>query len=407
MRGAYWNADDLPSDVKQRTYLNVTEDNAMVSGMLYYRGDETTVVTLQHPREFILSHYLVPELLEGGVAVYTQAPRSVGNDIRLEHEIALYDVAAGLSALRRDGFEAIIMLGNSGGGSLYTFYLQQANAAAENRIAKTPAGRPTGLENADLPAADALVLVSPHPGQGTLALNALDPSVADEDDPLSIESDLCAFLPENGFQRPPQSSSYDEPFVARYRDAQRQRCERLDDKARGIVAKRMAARKRVKEGTAQPKDRVIAAHTPIFQVWRTDADLRCWDLSLDPSDRAYGSVWGGNPFASNWGNVGFARVCSAESWLSTWSGLSSNATMEKAAPAVSQPVMMVQYMGDNSVFPSDADQIFDWLGTDDKVHCKLPGDHHGGPVGDGGVAGREMVGEELRAWIGARFPATS
>ena len=77
-----------------------------------------------------------------------------------------------------------------------------------------------------------------------------------------------------------------------------------------------------------------------------DADLRCFDLSLDPSDRKYGSLWGTDPFASNYGAVGFARVCTPESWLSTWSGLSSQASFRRCAPAVKVPTLLVAFTGD-------------------------------------------------------------
>ena len=72
-------------------------------------------------------------------------------------------------------------------------------------------------------------------------------------------------------------------------------------------------------------------------VWRTDADPRCFDLSIDPSDRAYGTLWGRDPRASNYGAVGFARNCTPEAWLSTWSGLSSNAALAKTVPSIEQP----------------------------------------------------------------------
>lgn len=51
------------------------------------------------------------------------------------------------------------------------------------------------------------------------------------------------------------------------------------------------------------------AHTPIMTIRRTNADLRCFDLSLDPSDRKYGSLWGSDPYTSNYGSAGFARSC--------------------------------------------------------------------------------------------------
>ena len=52
----------------------------------------------------------------------------------------------------------------------------------------------------------AVVFVSPHPGQGVLLMNGLDPSVTDEDDAFSCDPALDPFDPGNGFRRPPQSS---------------------------------------------------------------------------------------------------------------------------------------------------------------------------------------------------------
>ncbi len=94
-------------------------------------------------------------------------------------------------------------------------------------------------------------------------------------------------------------------------------------------------------------------------IWRTDADLRCWDPSIDPSDRKLGSVWGKDPFATNYGAVGFSRFCTPEAWLSTWSGHSSRANLFETATAVQQPCLLIDYTGDNTVFPADCAAIFD------------------------------------------------
>ena len=56
---------------------------------------------MMHPREFMACHYLIPDIVCGGCAAWSQSPRSVGNDLRLEHEFALYDVAAGLAYFMR------------------------------------------------------------------------------------------------------------------------------------------------------------------------------------------------------------------------------------------------------------------------------------------------------------------
>src|SRR6266481_1095911 len=49
---------------------------------------------------------------------------------------ALYDVAAGMKFLREQGFRSIVLLGNSGGSGLYSFYTQQSNSSADARIAR-------------------------------------------------------------------------------------------------------------------------------------------------------------------------------------------------------------------------------------------------------------------------------
>jgi pimeloyl-ACP methyl ester carboxylesterase len=226
--------------------------------------------------------------------------------------------------------------------------------------------------------------------------------VVDEDRPLDTDPALDPFNPANGFAPPPASSTYAPAFVERYREAQWARVERIDRKAREIVRARAAARAALKSGDAGAV--AVAAHTPVLTIWRTDADLRCFDQALDPSDRNYGSLWGRNPYASNLGSIGFGRLCTAESWLSTWSALSTNASMERCAPAITQPTLVVQYTGDNSVFPSDADRIYDWIGSADKRRVKFAGDHHGRAVHGGSAEPQLQAGRAIRDWLRERFP---
>src|ERR1700744_4661686 len=203
-----------------------------------------------------------------------------------------------------------------------------------------------------MPPFDGLIFVAPHPGQGKLLLNCIDPSVVNEADPTSVDASLDPFGPDNGFRPYPERSSYRPDFIARYRIAQERRVERIDQMARAMIKERMGAKARSK---IEPSglDAMRAAFNAIFQVWRTDADLRCFDLELDASDRRWGTVWGSDPVASNLGAVGFARVCTPESWLSTWSALSSNASFERCGSAITQPSLVIYYTGDNTVFPSD------------------------------------------------------
>ena len=95
LRATQWNADDLPAGVQLTVHALATADGASVTGYLFRRGGERTVVCAMHPREMVVANYIVPEILKGGAAVWMMGPRTVGNDLRLEHETALLDLAAG------------------------------------------------------------------------------------------------------------------------------------------------------------------------------------------------------------------------------------------------------------------------------------------------------------------------
>ncbi|MDI4234120.1 hypothetical protein OZ411_15000 [Bradyrhizobium sp. Arg237L] len=399
LRATQWSDDALPEGVRLTVHSLRTADGASVTGYLFARGGERTVVCSMHPREMIVTSYLVPEILKGGCAVWIQGPRTVGNDLRLEHETALLDLATGQLFLRDiKGFQQRVLQGTSGGGPLAAFYCRQAELPAAQRIQVSPGGRPTGLDHAELPVADGIIFVSAHLGQGRLMMNVIDPSVVDEADPLHVERGLSAFEASNGFRKPPESSSYDSGFLVQYRAAQKLRVERIDAKAKALVARKAEARQRLK-GARNRDDAIMAAYSPIFEVWRTDADPRCFDLSLDPSDRAYGSLWGANPIASNYGSVGFGRVCTPEGWLSNWSALSSNAGMEDCAPSIRVPTLMIEYTGDNSVFPKDADAIFEAIGSADKIRRRIHGNHHGRPIAEGAPNGQLVAGQSIRDWL--------
>src|ERR1700733_11970252 len=231
-----WFPDTLPPATQQTSMTLRTEDGAATSGVLYRGASTKTVVCLMHPRENFTFHYLIPGLLRAGASVWAQAARSVGNDLRLEHELALHDVAAGLRYLREAGFERIVLLGFAGGSGLYSFYVQQAALGAQDRVPKTPGGRATHLSSATMPMVDGMIFLAPHPGQGRLLMGCIDPSVTDEGDALSIDDALNAFTAETGYSREPGATRYSAEFVSRYREAQRDRVARLDRMARQLKA---------------------------------------------------------------------------------------------------------------------------------------------------------------------------
>ena len=380
---------DLPSGTTVEAQRYETEDRAVTTGWLYRRGGEDTVVCLMHPRADFSRHYAVPFLVDAGFAVLCQNSRWLGSDATLVHEQVVLDVAAGVRAMR-DRFDRVVLCGNSGGGSLYTFYLSQALAADGERLKATAAGDPLDLNPFEMPSADLMVYLAAHAGEGHYLLNAIDPSVVTEGDPTSCDPALDMYDSANGFAEPPSPSRYAPEFVERYRAAQRARVARLDVEARQRVAHRRASRER--------GDLRGAIGTRYMLIYRTEADLRCTDPSIDPSDRDYGSLFSRRPDLFNYGPFGFARVLTPEAWLSTWSGLSSGAKIGQSGPLMTLPALLVSYTGDNGIFPSDADHIADSLGTRDLTRAEARGDHYGFPV----ETGREVALATVVDWLRKR-----
>ena len=99
-------------------------------------------VVAMHPRVDFTRHYTFPRLLAAGIACLGATTRSPNNDADLEHEEILLDVAACVRWLRVErGVERVILLGNSGGGSLAAFYQAQARLPPADRLARAPPGR--------------------------------------------------------------------------------------------------------------------------------------------------------------------------------------------------------------------------------------------------------------------------
>ncbi len=392
---AEWHRE-LPTGTRCEPLQLVTADRAVAQGWLYARGGEKTAVMLMHPRANFAHHYAVPGLVEAGFAVCCVNSRWLNNDATLIHERVLLDVAAALRVLRAR-YDCVALCGNSGGGSLFTFYLSQALAADGERLTDLASGDPFDLNRFELPAADLMVYLAAHPGEGHYLLGAIDPSVSDDVDPLSCDPALDMYDPSNGFAEPPKESRYSPGFVSAYRAAQRARVERIDAEARRRLTTRRAARARF-AATGSSDDRRASIATDFLFVYRTDADPRYVDLSLDPSKRSYGSLWGVRPDWINYGAVGFSRVVAPEAWLSTWSGLSSRAEITATGRRMTLPALMVGYTGDNCIFPSDEELIAGSLATRDLTRVAFDADHYGFPA----EAGRDPAVRAIADWLAAR-----
>ncbi|HLF99663.1 MAG TPA: alpha/beta hydrolase [Acidimicrobiia bacterium] len=389
---AEWHRD-LPSGATCEPLRFLPPDGAMAAGWLYARGGEDTVAILAHPRADFSRHYAVPGLVDAGFAVLTLNTRFGGNEMSIIHEACAVDLGTAVGEMRKR-FDRVVLIGNSGGGSLMTFYLHQALAPAGERLTQTPAGQRYDLNAFDLPPADLMVYLAAHPGEGHYLLHAIDPSVTDESDPLSCDADVDMYNAANGFAEPPTESRYDPEFLDRYRAAQRDRIGRLDETARAEVERRRASRADW-SATADAADRRASIATRLLTIYRTDADPRFTDLSLDPSTRTYGSLWGTRPDWINYGIVGFSRVMSPEAWLSTWSGLSSNAEIVETGARMTLPCLHVSYTGDHCIFPSDADLICRSLATPDLTRVAIDANHYGFPV----ESGRDPAIETIVGWL--------
>jgi hypothetical protein len=218
-----------------------------------------------------------------------------------------------------------------------------------------------------------------------------------------VDPGLNAFDQRHGFANPPASSRYREDFLARYREAQRARVARIDERAREYLAGAVAARARY-ASTKDPADWRRSIAPRILTVYRTDADPRTVDLSLDPNERSYGSVFGRRPDLTNYGLAGFGRLTTPEAWLSTWSGLSSQADFVRCAPGVTVPSLFIELTGDQAAFPEESRRMSEALGSADRTVTAVRGTHFGGPITPEEPTGNELAGREIRRWLEARHP---
>lgn len=286
-----------------------------------------TAAILVHPSSNMMSHYLIDPLNERGLAVLALNTRYVGGDQVLIMENAIQDIGAAVRYLREQGFQRVVLLGNSGGASLTAYYQAQAEGITVDR---TPAGDPVHLVAEEMPPADALVLLAGHPGRSTLMTTYIDAAVTDEHDPDATDASLDIYDPAN--------QPFTDEFVARVRAAQRARSERITRWALGRLAELRA--------------RPAGARDEAFVVHRTYADPRFVDRRLDPNDRAPGGNRGDTPQQANLSANNLARFSTITSWLSQWSTLSHADGPDNLAKT-SIPVLQLEYTADAGIFPSD------------------------------------------------------
>jgi len=295
-------------------------------------------------------HYLAPYLAEQGYGFlgWNTRYRGVEGWFLLEH--ALIDIAAGVRWLRDEaGVETLVLLGNSGGGSLMAAYQSQATSPSIEPVA--------GMKLPDavfeLPPGDLYVSLQAHIGRPEVLTDWFDPSVTDESDPLSCDPTLDMYNPGNG---PP----FAPEFVTRYRAAQKARNDRITDWT-------LAELERLQASGGWDRN------FPVHRVW---ADLRYLDPALDPSDRPLNTCYLGPPQWANRSPYGIAASCTLRTWLSMWSLRTSHCRGVPHLQRISLPSLVIQSTADTGVFPVDAHAIHDALGSADKRLELIAGDHY-------------------------------
>jgi pimeloyl-ACP methyl ester carboxylesterase len=320
---------------------------------LYYsptNGVPKTALIAAHYNVDFSEHYLAEYMAERGYGFLGWNTRFRGNEAFFLLEHALIDIGAGVKWLKEEaGVERVIILGNSGGGSLMAAYQSQAMGVT---MTPTPGlDLPNGLY--DLIEADQYISLCAHLGRPEVLTAWFDPSVTDETDPLSVDPELNMYAPANG---PP----YSDEFIDRYRQAQVARNHRITGWCHNEF-KRLQA---------------VGLGDRAFNLYRTWADLRLMDGNIDPSHREAGNCYIGDPRLANFHPRGIGLTNTLRTWLSMWSLKDSHCRGTPHLRRITQPALVIQSNADSGVFPSDARAIFDALGSENKRLEIVDGDHY-------------------------------
>jgi pimeloyl-ACP methyl ester carboxylesterase len=298
-------------------------------------GNTDTVFVFFHPSSNFINHYALAPTASTGVDAVGVVTRYVGNDTQVILENCLADIGSVIHHLREtEGYRKVVLVGNSGGGGPAAYYQSQAEKPT---VRDAPGGGGIDLTRATLPPADAVILLNAHAGRADLLSQWLDPAIIDENEPFRRDPALDIFLDR---ERP-----FDRGWLREYRAAQAARMERITAWVRAQQAELDE-----RYGGAAPD--------MAFTVHGTCADPRFFDVTLDPSDRDPGTLWG-EPLSANLRPTTPGSTSTLRSWLSQWSVADSNGYGPDCLQHVSVPVMVAYATRDKGCFPSMAHALHD------------------------------------------------
>jgi pimeloyl-ACP methyl ester carboxylesterase len=317
-------------------------------------------------------HYLADYMATRGVGFLGWNTRFRGYESSFLLDHALVDVGVGVRWLREvQGVDSVVLLGNSGGGSLMAAYQAQA---VDPNVTPLDGMRPAAGLTELLPA-DGYVASAAHPGRPDVLTAWMDAAVVDENDAISSDPTLDLFDEHNG---PP----YPADFLKRYRSAQVARNHAITDWVEDEL-------KRVR--AAGYSDRP-------FTVLRTWADPRMVDPSIEPTKRPANMCYAGVPVNANRSAHGIAAACTLRSWLGMWSLRHAQTRAEPHLARIDNPALIINAEQDSGVYPSDARRIHDALAGSDKTMCSIDTDHYFTTPG-----ARSEKADTIAKWIAKRW----
>lgn len=361
----------LPSPTAQRAGAGGHPCQGLYHHAVGHNPDVAMIAT--HYQIDFSEHYLADHLAARGIGFLGWNTRFRGFESSFLLDHALVDIGVGVRWLREvAGVKAVVLLGNSGGGSLMAAYQSQA---VDANVTPLPGMRPAAGITELLPA-DGYVASAAHPGRPDVLTAWMDGAVVDENDPVRSDPDLDLFAKDNG---PP----YSPEFVARYRAAQVARNHAITDWAESEL-KRL--------GASGFSDRP-------FTVMRTWADPRMVDPTLEPTSREPNMCYAGTPVKANRSAFGIAAASTLRNWLGMWSLRTAQTRAEPHLARISDPALVINAHADTGVFPSDAQRIHDGLAGTDKALHSIDTDHYFTTPG-----ARAAQADIIAEWIGQRWP---
>lgn len=315
-----------------------------------------TLYLFMHPSSTLNVLPMPVACAKAGMHVLCAASRYPKNDSALIMEKVAADMGAWIGWAREEaGYEKVVLVGWSGGGSLSLFYQEQAEAPT---ITRTPAGDVYDLTRAALPRADGIIFIAAHLSRAETLTQWIDPSVTDEADPDRRRIELDIYDP-----RCPEKPPFSADFISAFRAAQIARNRRITAWAQDMLETLQR-----RGGPEQER---------AFCVQRTMADPRWLDPAVDPNGRAPGRCYLGDPQTVNVGPVGLARFTTLRSWLSQWSYDLSNVNgARNAARVTSVPVLQIVNQADDATPATHNPIIRDALAAPDKEYVEIEGATH-------------------------------